>query len=227
MYLSIRWSDQETSSTCPLWCGCTAPGPEPSHGALHNLWGHPPASRSLQGQMLLKSLQNKTPLYPVMSYCYRLIVAETSTLRSHRHHPGCAPCRCSRCPRCVSSRGWLWTSCRSSGACVGPGPGPWSCPSRCRRCASSRGWWWSGETGVCDGTCSPRCCRWPGTVCPGGPCPAPERRWCTTPCTASSLESHEQRRISLYITDWIDYKITVFKSHNFKVINLKAKLKKV
>lgn len=88
---------------------------------------------------------------------------------------------------CVSSRGWLWMNCRSSRACVGPDPGPGSCPSQCPTCASCRGWWWSSGTGVCGETRSLHCCRWPGSVCPGGPCPVPEHRWCMTPCTASSL----------------------------------------
>lgn len=126
---------------------------------------------------------------PHISVFFCIVLQNISNGPSHRHRPGCGLCCCSQFQMCESSRGWLWTSCRSSQVCVGPDPGPGSCPSRCPTCASCRGWWWSSWTGVCGGTRSRRCCRWLGSVCPGGPCPAPERRWCTTPCTASSLRS--------------------------------------
>lgn len=133
-----------------------------------------------------------------LSYCIRLflfVLHRMFACGSHPHRLGCGLCCCSQSQMCASYRGWSWMSCRSSRVCGGPDPGPGSCPSRCQTCASCRGWSWSSETDVCGETRSPRCCRWPGSVCPGGPCPVPERRWCTTPCTASSLQSgHTQTR---------------------------------
>lgn len=122
----------------------------------------------------------------------------------YRHHLVYALCRCSRCRRCVSFRGWLWMSCRFVGACGGPGPGPWSCPSRCRRCVSCRGWLWSGGTGACDEKRSLRCCRWLGNACPDAPCPVRGHRWCTTPGTASSLKQPTHK---MFITDCAKFKM--------------------
>lgn len=47
-YQRIHCSGLRTWSTCPQWCECTAPGPEPSHEAPRSLWGRPPTSQSLK-----------------------------------------------------------------------------------------------------------------------------------------------------------------------------------